>query len=591
MAMQVASLFGVLTLDDTQFRRNLDNARGGLDDLGGRMRNVGGQVSRFGAGMTAATLPIAAGLGVAINASREFDRTMTNVFAITGQTGTAAAELRAELLAFGGGTVAGPQRVAEAYYDIVSGVADATTHMAILDAAVRTSEAGQADLTATTSALISTMNSYGFSAADAAYVSDVFTRTVGMGVLTMDELASALPQATGLAAQFGVGLDEIGGSLAYMTTQGFSASQSATYLRGMITTLLNPTADLEAAITALGYESGQAMLESEGLVGAYRLLAAQNGGLAGLITNQEALTGGLLMTKDAAGGFLTTYTEGITGATAAAGDIQNQTEGWAMLSSKLSELAIVAGDQLAPVILNLIDNAIIPAVTAFTDWATQNPETFNTLMMVMGAVVVLGPVITALGGAISLLGTLVSAASAAVGVMGGGMMAAIGPIVAVGAAIAGVIAQIHEFNRLTNAAASSANQAISPMLQSGQLTPEQLREAAFRETAAQFGGGIGGDIMARLLYENIARGAETGEFHLIDGRASGGPVMGGQPYMVGERGPELFVPSSAGSIVPNEAMGGVQIGSLTINANDAAGGRAAADAFSQRLQDLMRANG
>ena len=34
-------------------------------------------------------------------------------------------------------------------------------------------------------------------------------------------------------------------------------------------------------------------------------------------------------------------------------------------------------------------------------------------------------------------------------------------------------------------------------------------------------------------------------------RAMGGPVAAGQPYTVGERGPELFVPSAAGSIVPN----------------------------------------
>lgn len=35
------------------------------------------------------------------------------------------------------------------------------------------------------------------------------------------------------------------------------------------------------------------------------------------------------------------------------------------------------------------------------------------------------------------------------------------------------------------------------------------------------------------------------------GRAEGGSVSGGLPYMVGERGPELFVPKSAGSIIPH----------------------------------------
>jgi hypothetical protein len=40
------------------------------------------------------------------------------------------------------------------------------------------------------------------------------------------------------------------------------------------------------------------------------------------------------------------------------------------------------------------------------------------------------------------------------------------------------------------------------------------------------------------------------------GFAAGGPVMAGTPIMVGERGPELFVPQSAGKIVPNNQLGG-----------------------------------
>lgn len=39
----------------------------------------------------------------------------------------------------------------------------------------------------------------------------------------------------------------------------------------------------------------------------------------------------------------------------------------------------------------------------------------------------------------------------------------------------------------------------------------------------------------------------------IPGRASGGPVSAGAPYMVGERGPELFVPERSGRIVANGA--------------------------------------
>lgn len=36
----------------------------------------------------------------------------------------------------------------------------------------------------------------------------------------------------------------------------------------------------------------------------------------------------------------------------------------------------------------------------------------------------------------------------------------------------------------------------------------------------------------------------------ITGKAHGGPVSGGMPYIVGERGPELFVPNQSGQIIP-----------------------------------------
>jgi tape measure domain-containing protein len=51
--------------------------------------------------------------------------------------------------------------------------------------------------------------------------------------------------------------------------------------------------------------------------------------------------------------------------------------------------------------------------------------------------------------------------------------------------------------------------------------------------------------------------------------ANGGSVMSGKPALVGERGPELFVPGRSGSIIPNNAMGGA-----TINVSvDATGSR------------------
>ena len=40
-------------------------------------------------------------------------------------------------------------------------------------------------------------------------------------------------------------------------------------------------------------------------------------------------------------------------------------------------------------------------------------------------------------------------------------------------------------------------------------------------------------------------------FSFFSGRAAGGPVSANTPYVVGEKGPELFMPNTAGKVIPN----------------------------------------
>lgn len=78
---------------------------------------------------------------------------------------------------------------------------------------------------------------------------------------------------------------------------------------------------------------------------------------------------------------------------------------------------------------------------------------------------------------------------------------------------------------------------------------------SIKEIFGGSGGGIG-DIFSSFL----------GSLGFGGARALGGPVSAGRAYLVGERGPELFVPGASGGIVPNGAMGGA-----TININMPAG--------------------
>jgi hypothetical protein len=75
-------------------------------------------------------------------------------------------------------------------------------------------------------------------------------------------------------------------------------------------------------------------------------------------------------------------------------------------------------------------------------------------------------------------------------------------------------------------------------------------------------GSLLGSIAPSLF--NVTSTAGPGGYRIPDAavpkfRANGGGVGAGRPYIVGERGPELFVPGAQGNIVPNNAMGGSNI--------------------------------
>lgn len=101
---------------------------------------------------------------------------------------------------------------------------------------------------------------------------------------------------------------------------------------------------------------------------------------------------------------------------------------------------------------------------------------------------------------------------------------------------------------------------------------------------------IGGDFLSRLvqgsvklkdLWKELAVYAiqfltsPNSPFMSLFGgaRANGGPVLANRPYLVGERGPEIFMPSGAGRIVSNEDSQGMMSGgrdvTFNVYANDA----------------------
>jgi hypothetical protein len=68
--------------------------------------------------------------------------------------------------------------------------------------------------------------------------------------------------------------------------------------------------------------------------------------------------------------------------------------------------------------------------------------------------------------------------------------------------------------------------------------------------------GIARDLL-RLGINTMLGSVFGGPFSRLPGFANGGQPPVNKPSIVGERGPEIFVPRSAGTIIPNNQMGGV----------------------------------
>ena len=87
------------------------------------------------------------------------------------------------------------------------------------------------------------------------------------------------------------------------------------------------------------------------------------------------------------------------------------------------------------------------------------------------------------------------------------------------------------------------------------LAKAALQAALFGEgpmAAAGAGGGLGG------ILGDFLKG-------FGGARAMGGPVNANTPYLVGERGPEIIVPRSAGQVIPNNRIGGGGSTSMVID--------------------------
>src|SRR5690606_12681428 len=114
----------------------IDKASGVAESVAKSFRDVGADLAKTGAGLGLAMAPAVAAFTDAARQATTFQETMINTQAILGATSEEIAVLSDDILKMGLTSRAGPQAIAEAYSEIAGGVADVSTHMAILETAI-----------------------------------------------------------------------------------------------------------------------------------------------------------------------------------------------------------------------------------------------------------------------------------------------------------------------------------------------------------------------------------------------------------------------------------------------------------------------
>jgi hypothetical protein len=128
-------------------------------------------------------------------------------------------------------------------------------------------------------------------------------------------------------------------------------------------------------------------------------------------------------------------------------------------------------------------------------------------------------------------------------------------------------ARLERFQSIAQAAESAASRAMSAAAAAN-------AQAQAAKVAAKYGSGGGADPLG-------------GKF---TARARGGPLRAGQLSLVGERGPELFVPNQGGTVIPNNRLGGSTV-NYNINVRAVGDPAEAGRQIVKQIQEYERRNG
>ena len=285
MATNLKTLKITVVVDSKGVVRGFKGAKGEVlsfgqeaDKTGAKTRGLSRTFGGLGVGMLGAGAAIAVvtrAMGAALGQTIRLEKGVREIGTLMGGLTTKQVDVLSDRLknlsVQTGQTL---DKLTKANYDIVSaGFSDMAESAEVLAASADLATGGVTDITVAADLLTTTLNSYSLAASDATEVNDQLFTIVRLGKTTMDELGGSMGRVLAIAGQADVGLNEVGAALAALTAQGQSTEEATTAIRASIVELLKPQDSLKKLIKETGFESGQALIKSEGYAGAIQAIA------------------------------------------------------------------------------------------------------------------------------------------------------------------------------------------------------------------------------------------------------------------------------------------------------------------------------
>lgn len=199
----------------------------------------------------------------AIPASREYSKALAEITTISNiYKGELKGIVQTQATAFGTTQV---QQARGLYQTISAGITDATKAQRLLTTANKLAVAGLTDTESSVRTLAAVVNAYGQENITAEVAANTLFSTVRLGVTRIEDLSASIGEVLPIAAQMGVGFDEVAAAIAEMTQRGISTNLAVTSLRSLLVSLQKDTAKSKTEAKRLGIEFNAAGLRAKGL--------------------------------------------------------------------------------------------------------------------------------------------------------------------------------------------------------------------------------------------------------------------------------------------------------------------------------------